>query len=62
MKNEVGGKIITTFIAIRPKGNSCLTDDDKNVKKLKEKNCVMKRTLKFNDYKNFLFKNEIKLK
>ena len=62
MKNEVGGKIITTFIAIRPKRNSCLTDDDKNVKKLKEKKCVMKRILKFNDYKNCLFKNEIKLK
>ena len=62
MKNEVGGKIITTFIAIRPKRNSWLTDDDKNVKKLKEKKCVMKRILKFNDYKNCLFKNEIKLK
>ena len=62
MKNEVGGKIITTFIAIRPKTNSYLTDDDKNVKKLKEKKCVMKRILKFNDYKNCLLKNEIKLK
>ena len=62
MKNEVGGKIITTFIAIRPKTNSYLTDDDKNVKKLKENKCVMKRILKFNDHKNCLFKNEIKLK
>ena len=62
MKNEVGGKIITTFITIRPKTNSYLTYDDKNVKKLKENKCVMKRILKFNDYKNCLFKNEIKLK
>ena len=62
MKNEVGGKIITTFITIRPKTNSYLTYDDKNVKELKENKCVMKRILKFNDYKNCLFKNEIKLK
>ena len=33
------------------------------LKKLKEqKKCVIKRILKFNDYKNCLFKNEIILK
>ena len=58
MKDELGGKIITEFVALRPKGYSYLTDDDKNVKKAKG----TKRVLKFNDCKNCLFKNEIMLK
>ena len=33
MKNELGGKIITEFVTLRPKTYSYLTDDDKNVKK-----------------------------
>ena len=36
MKNELGGKIITEFVALRPKRCSHLTDDDKNVKKVKD--------------------------
>ena len=63
MKDELRGKIITEFVALRPKTYSYLTDDDKNVKKAKGTNkCVFKRILKFNDYKNCLFKNEIILK
>ena len=63
MKDKLGGKIITEFVAIRPKTYSYLIDDDKNVKKAKGTNkCVIKRIIKFNDYKNFLFKNEITLK
>ena len=63
MKDEPGGKIVTEFVAIRPKTYSYLIDDDKNVKKAKvTKKCVIKRIIKFNDYKNFLFKNEITLK
>ena len=43
--------------------HSYLTDDNKNVYKAKgTKKCVIKRTLKFNDYKNCLLKNEIILK
>ena len=46
-----------------PKKYSYLTDDDKNVKKAKgTKKCVIKRILKFNDYKNSLLKNKIILK
>ena len=57
MKDELGGKIMTEFVALRPKTYSYLTDDDKGTKK-----CVIKSTLKFNDYENCLFKNEIILK
>ena len=35
MKYEVGGKIVTEFVALRPKTYSYLIDDDKNVKKAK---------------------------
>ena len=63
MKDELKGKIITKFVALRPKTYSYLTDDDKNVKKAKGTNkCVIKRILKFNDYKNCLLLNEIILK
>ena len=60
MKDELGAKIITEFVALKPKTHSYLTDDDKNDKKAKgTKKCVIKRILKFNDYKNCIFKNEI---
>ena len=64
MKDELGEKIITEFVALRPKTYSCLTDDDKNLKKAKgAKKYVTKIIfLKFNDYKNYLFKYEIILK
>ena len=36
MKDELGGKIIAEFVALRPKAYSDLNDDDKNVRKAKE--------------------------
>ena len=55
MKDELGGKIITEFVALRPKTYSYLTDDDQNVKKSKgTRKFVLKRKLTFNDYKKLL--------
>ena len=63
MKDELGGKIMKEFVALKPKTYTYLTNDAKNIKKDKgTKKCVIKRILKFNDYKNCLFKNEIILK
>ena len=53
MKDELGGKIITEFVTLRPKTYSYLTDDGKEDKKAKgTKKCVIKRMIKFDDYKN----------
>ena len=63
MKDELGGKIMTEFLALRPKTYSYLTSDCKEDKKAKgTKKCVIKRRLKFNDYKDCLLNNKIVLK
>ena len=63
MKDELGGKIMTEFAALRPKTYSYLMDDGGNDKKGKgTKKCVIKRRLKFNDYKDCLLNNETILK
>ena len=63
MKDELGGKIITEFVTLRPKTYSYLTDDCKKDKKSKgTKKYVIKRMIKFNDYKNCLLKDEVILK
>ena len=63
MKDELGGKIITEFAALRPKTYSYLMDDGNSDRKAKgTKKCVTKRVLKFNDYKDCLLNNEIILK
>ena len=55
-----GGEIGTEFVALRPKTYSYLMDDDESDKKAKgTKKCVIKRRLKFNDYKYCLLNNEI---
>ena len=63
MTDELGGKIMTEFVALRPKNYSYLMDDGKNDKKEKgTKKCVIKKILKFNDNEDFLLNNEIILK
>ena len=46
MEDELGGMIITGFVALWPKTYSCLTNDNKNIKKAKQaqKNCNKKNT------------------
>ena len=63
MKDELGGRVITEFVALRPKTHSYLTDDCKEDKKAKgTKKRVIKRMIKFNDYKNYLLNGEVVLK
>ena len=63
MKDELGGKIVTEFVTLRPKTYSYLTDDCEEDKKAKgTKKYVIKRMNKFNDYKNCLLKDEVILK
>ena len=63
MKYELGGRVITEFVALRPKTYSYLTDDCKEDKKAKgTKKCVIKRMIKFGDYKNFLLNGVVILK
>ena len=63
MKDELGEKIMREFAALRPKTYSYLMDVGNSDKKAKgTKKCVIKRILKFNDYKNGLLNNEIILK
>ena len=63
MKDELAEKIMTEFVALRPKTYSYLMDDGRSDKKAKgTKKCVIKRRLKFNNYKDCLLNNEIILK
>ena len=64
MKDELGGhKIMTKFVALRPKTYSYLMDDGGSDKKAKgTKMCFIKQRLKFNDCKDCLLNNEIVLK
>ena len=63
MKDELGGRIITESVTLRPKTYSYLTDDFKEDKKAKgTKKCVIKRMIKFDDYKKCLLNGEVILK
>ena len=59
MKDKLGGKIISEFVTLRPKTYSFLTDDGKEDKKAKRtKKCIIKKMIKFNDYKKCLLNDE----
>ena len=56
MKDELGGKIMTEFVALRPKLYSYKKLDGSKDKKCKGiKKCIVKKTLTFEDYKTCLF-------
>ena len=59
MKDELGGMIMTEFVAFRPKLYSYRKLDGAEDKKCKGiKKCVIKKTLTFEDYKNCLFNSD----
>ena len=68
-KDEIGGKIMTRFVALRPKTYSFLIDEytDEDYEKNKivnkkakgTKKCVVKREILFNNYLDSLFKNKV---
>ena len=68
-KDELGGKIMTKFVALRAKTYSILideyTDEDYeknrivNKKAKGTKKCVIKREILFNNYLDSLFKNKV---
>ena len=63
MKDELGGKIMTEFVALRSKTYCYLMDDENEAKTAKgTKKCLIKKVLKLYDYKDCLLKNEIVLK
>ena len=58
-KDELGGKIITEVVAIRPKTYAYLIDDGSEHKKAEGiKKCVIKRKLMFQNYKDCLLNNK----
>ena len=68
-KDEIGGKIMTKFVALRAKTYSFLideyTDEDYERNKIVNKKakgikkCVIKRKILFNNYLDSLFKNKV---
>ena len=62
-KDELGGKIMKEFCALRAKTYSYLMDDDSEVKKSKgTKKCVIKREIMFENYKDCLLNDKVILK
>ena len=58
-KDELGGKIITEVVALRPKRYAYLMDDSTDHKKAKgTKKCVIKQKPLFENYKDCLFDNK----
>ena len=53
--HELGGKIMTKFVALRPKSYAYRKLDNKEDKRCKGiKKCIVKNTLDFDDYENCL--------
>ena len=62
-KDELGGKIMTEFVALRAKAYAYIEKDCSEHKKAKgTKNCIIKRELMFENYGESLFNSKIILK
>ena len=62
-KDELGGKIMTEFCALRAKTYAYKLDDDTEFKKAKgTKKSVIKRELMFENYKDSLFNDEVMIR
>ena len=62
-KDELGGRIMNEFCALKAKTYSYLMDDNSEVKKSKgTKKCVINRRLMFENYRDSLFNNKTILK
>ena len=58
-KDELGGKIMKEFCALRAKTYTYLMEDDSENKKAKGvKSCIVKRRVMFENYKDSLFNNK----
>ena len=58
-KDELCGKIMKEFCALKAKTYTYLMEDDSEMKKAKGvKRCVIKRRLMFENYKDLLFNNK----
>ena len=59
-KDELGGKIVTEFCALRAKAYAYKLDDDTEHKKAKAtKKCIVKREIIFENYKDSLFNDKV---
>ena len=62
-KDQLSGKIMTEFCALRAKAYAYRLDDDTELKKAKgTKKCIVKREITFNNYADALFTNEVIIK
>ena len=60
-KDELGGKIMAAFFALRAKAYAYKLDDDTEMKKAKKtkKKCIVKREITFKNYADALFNDEV---
>ena len=59
-KDELGGKIMAAFFALRAKAYAYKLDDDTEMKKAKgTKKCIVKREITFKNYADALFNDEV---
>ena len=58
MKDELGGKIMTEFVTLRPKMYAYKTDESESKKCKGIKKCVVHSMISFKDYKNCLLSGE----